>query len=362
MKRCKKAAIKVRLAMRKAARKRAAKKAAARQRAAEKAIQKKRNTKKNTWYRKFRAAVLHLEHRQMLDKPVLAVTSSEAHTCKHCGTYYTGAYCPKCSMPARWERFNWKLLFLNFMDIWGLGNRPMFRTIRDLFWRPGYMIRDYLNGHHLSYFPPFKMLAVWTVLLMFVIWVMNKAVGLAPFDNTSSLQRVLNYLERHMAAPWQSPVVLQARQIIAFVDNHLLYSIIIQNIFVVLVMKWTFRKVSNMNLVETFISQIYINCQFHILAIATMLIAWKTPETFSVYPYMRGFIPPLIVLIYDLHQLYGLKWKQTIKKVFLATLYLTALYLILILGITIIALFLEYLANPAAQFMVNGKSFDFKIF
>jgi hypothetical protein len=33
----------------------------------------------------------------------------------------------------------------------------MFRTIRDLLLRPGYMIRDYLNGMQMAYFPPFKM-------------------------------------------------------------------------------------------------------------------------------------------------------------------------------------------------------------
>ena len=33
----------------------------------------------------------------------------------------------------------------------------MFRSIRDLILRPGYMIRDYLRGMQMAYFPPFKM-------------------------------------------------------------------------------------------------------------------------------------------------------------------------------------------------------------
>lgn len=33
----------------------------------------------------------------------------------------------------------------------------MFRSIRDLMLRPGYMIRDYLSGMQMAYFPPFKM-------------------------------------------------------------------------------------------------------------------------------------------------------------------------------------------------------------
>jgi len=38
-----------------------------------------------------------------------------------------------------------------------VGNRGMFRSIRDLIFRPGYMIRDYLRGMQMAYFPPFKM-------------------------------------------------------------------------------------------------------------------------------------------------------------------------------------------------------------
>ena len=33
----------------------------------------------------------------------------------------------------------------------------MFRSIRDLMLRPGYMIRDYLSGMQMAYFPPFQM-------------------------------------------------------------------------------------------------------------------------------------------------------------------------------------------------------------
>jgi hypothetical protein len=52
--------------------------------------------------------------------------------------------------------------------VWGLGNRGMFRTIRDLLLRPGYMIRDYLSGMQMAYFPPFKMFFLVVALSVFV--------------------------------------------------------------------------------------------------------------------------------------------------------------------------------------------------
>ncbi len=83
--------------------------------------------------------------------------SAEKHVCATCGTEFHGNYCPRCGQKAAIGRYSFKSAFLLFLDVWGLGNRGMFRTIRDLLLRPGYMIRDYLNGMQMAYFPPFKM-------------------------------------------------------------------------------------------------------------------------------------------------------------------------------------------------------------
>jgi hypothetical protein len=87
----------------------------------------------------------------------VAPLSEEQHECATCGTHYEGNYCPRCGQSAKIGRYSFKNAFLLFLDVWGLGNRGMFRSIRDLILRPGYMIRDYLRGMQMAYFPPFKM-------------------------------------------------------------------------------------------------------------------------------------------------------------------------------------------------------------
>lgn len=87
----------------------------------------------------------------------LAPLSEESRTCSSCGTVYQGNYCPRCGQSARVGRFSFKKAALLFMDVWGVGNRSMFRSLRDLMLRPGFMIRDYLRGMQSAYFPPFKM-------------------------------------------------------------------------------------------------------------------------------------------------------------------------------------------------------------
>ena len=49
----------------------------------------------------------------------------------------------------------------------------MRHSIRDLLLRPGYMIRDYLQGMQMAYFPPFKMLFLLTALSLLVESGMN---------------------------------------------------------------------------------------------------------------------------------------------------------------------------------------------
>ena len=94
--------------------------------------------------------------------------SAEKHVCATCHTEFHGNFCPRCGQKAVIGRYSFKTAFLLFLDVWGLGNRGMFRTIRDLLLRPGYMIRDYLNGMQMAYFPPFKMFFLLIAFLVLV--------------------------------------------------------------------------------------------------------------------------------------------------------------------------------------------------
>ena len=92
----------------------------------------------------------------------------QQHCCSTCGTEYVGNYCPRCGQSSKIGRYSFKTAFLLFLDVWGLGNRGMFRTLRDLLLRPGYMIRDYLSGMQMAYFPPFKLFFLLSTLSLAV--------------------------------------------------------------------------------------------------------------------------------------------------------------------------------------------------
>ena len=104
----------------------------------------------------------------MLHPHQVAPLSEEMHQCATCDTCYEGNYCPRCGQSAKIGRYSFKNAFLLYLDVWGLGNRGMFRTLRDLIVRPGYMIRDYLRGMQMAYFPPFKMFFLLVTLSLLV--------------------------------------------------------------------------------------------------------------------------------------------------------------------------------------------------
>lgn len=99
---------------------------------------------------------------------LVAEKSPELHRCPTCGEEYQGNYCPRCGQSAKIGRYSFKNALLLFLDVWGMGNRGMFRTLRDLILRPGYMIRDYISGMQMAYFPPFKLLFLLAALFLVV--------------------------------------------------------------------------------------------------------------------------------------------------------------------------------------------------
>lgn len=99
----------------------------------------------------------------------VAPMSDEEHRCVTCATEFRGNFCPRCGQSSKIQpRMSFWKTFLLFLDIWGIGNRSMFRTLRDLLLRPGFLIRDYIRGHRSAYFPPFKLLFILTTLSILV--------------------------------------------------------------------------------------------------------------------------------------------------------------------------------------------------
>ncbi|MCR5393784.1 MAG: DUF3667 domain-containing protein [Bacteroidales bacterium] len=116
--------------------------------------------KRRVWLRSYRIWQ-HRPHQ-------VAAMSQQSHQCASCGTQFTGNFCPRCGQSYKVGRFSFSNALLLFLDVWGVGNRSMFRTVRDMMFRPGYMIRDYLRGMQSAYFPPFEMFFLFATAYLLV--------------------------------------------------------------------------------------------------------------------------------------------------------------------------------------------------
>lgn len=149
------------------------------------------------------------EFRAWQERPrEVAANSQEEHECLNCHDHYTGNYCPRCGQAATTDRFSMKVAAENFADAYGMGERGMFRTIRDLILRPGYLILDYLHGMRASYFAPFKLFFLLTAISLLVTHGIN-IKGQNPSAD-EDMQSVVQKVEEKRATEGANTVEMDA--------------------------------------------------------------------------------------------------------------------------------------------------------
>ena len=295
------------------------------------------------WYRNSKAWNLNLNRRLEQYKPTPKSIDQNERDCINCGHHYSGRICPQCGQAGTWTHYTWKQIILNFLDIWGMGNRPMFRTLGELFWRPGYMIRDYLNGHRQFYFPPFKLVAVLVVLLLFVGWLTGTHV-LSPiglvyeitgFNGANDLEQIKSFIQSQFESSNISisssliPIINTISWIVWLISKNMLYEWLFIGAILVICVWIAFIKVNKYNFVETYIFLTYVLALFLICLIPVVLLYRLNQSLDTVSPFLHKctgtilliYIPAvcfLLVLVFK--QFFGLSWMSTILHLFVTLL------------------------------------------
>jgi hypothetical protein len=243
--------------------------------------------------------------------------SEQMHVCKTCGTSFEGNYCPRCGQSSKIGRYSAKDAFLLFLEVWGLGNRGMFRTLRDLILRPGYMIRDYLQGMQMAYFPPFKMFFLLVALEMLVLTGMN-------IDGTNRIDENLkriDQIERSITEQGntnntkqetdQTAVFHVVKKMTTWAYQHSTLVTLVFLLFFSIPLYWFFRhspNIPDMRFSEFFVAVIYF---MNMTSIYSIVYSF-----FSENIQNETFISLLAII--PLKQLTGYSYWLTIWKTFLA--------------------------------------------
>ncbi len=295
----------------------------------------------------------------------VAPLSEETHCCNTCGTEYQGNYCPRCGQSAKVGRYSFKAAFLLFLDVWGLGNRGMFRSIRDLILRPGYMIRDYLGGMQTAYFPPFKMFFLIIALSVLVDSglnikgenrlqktkdkiSMNLEEGKSIGDSISAKSKEIIFdedstsvetIKKREAVKRGGTIASRALQIIKTVFNwiadHMTFMTLIWLLVFSAPLYLFFRKspaYPGLRFSEFFVAMVYTNNMMNIFSVISGFFCFGEVLT--------EFVCYLLSII-SLKQLTGYSFKRTLAYAIVAFIFLCFIALILlILGISLIGVFI----------------------
>lgn len=94
---------------------------------------------------------------------------NETCTCLNCGTTYTGNYCNRCGQSRNTPRYRLSNALKNIAgDFFNIDN-GFGRTLLELLYRPGYMIRDFIGGKRVEYFRPFQTLFILAALYIMAV-------------------------------------------------------------------------------------------------------------------------------------------------------------------------------------------------
>lgn len=271
------------------------------------------------------------------------VKSNEEHVCSFCNEHYTGNYCPQCGLEYGRERFTWRTVLLNLMDLWGVGKRNVFLTIWHLMWRPGYLMYDFLRNKHRAYFPPVPLLVATCLLFTLLVNIfgikwskdLDSVYELhakmeetkAETDKTIKEQdatttewkteeeklreiKIEETVEKQMLS--LEEVMKAERQ---WGRNHMEYSLVLSTLLFILLASWIFYQSPRIQLtiIESFYVQIYIACQMMLIAIPFTLINGEIWES-SWLPYPLPTILTFAILVIDYYQLSGYSLWGTIWR------------------------------------------------
>ncbi len=222
----------------------------------------------------------------------------------------------------------------NFLDVWGFGNKNIFVTLKHLFWRPGFMMRDYLEGRRGRIMQPVMMLVVLTLVLMFMVKVMpvevvpRQDVG-TQFDalrtklmNTEEADsedkaRALRFVD---VAEKFAVIHEKVRQ---WEDEHPDFGLLVQFSWTILLLWLLFRKTEDKtyNFAEIMTVVCYALCQLQAISMVWLVCtAWWHPQI-----YFKPFIFPYwiahIVFFIDFQQLFRRRWWSTLWRTAIALLF-----------------------------------------
>ena len=122
----------------------------------------------DSWWHPY-AVRLRAFHIKLIQGRKTPPASTETCTCLNCGTTYTGNYCNRCGQSRNTPRYRLSNALKNIAGGFFNIDNGFGRTLLELLYRPGYMIRDFIGGKRIEYFRPFQTLFILAALYIMAV-------------------------------------------------------------------------------------------------------------------------------------------------------------------------------------------------
>ena len=231
--------------------------------------------------------------------------SHDHHVCSNCGGESENNYCPRCGQKAVYGPVTWRSVWQGIMDVWGVGTRSLPYSLWQLIWRPGYLIRDYINGKRQVSFPPVKMMMIVAVAsLILFSWIEPKEAVKTAEVTSTGLRYVVDVITQWLTIHEEWWILLA-------------FSLLILPI-------WSlFReapKYHRHSLPQGFYIQVFAGTQFILVMVIVYFLALLLLHKYDANKMGTAsliLIVPLMLLI-DFKQLFGYGWWGTLWRTLMA--------------------------------------------
>lgn len=101
--------------------------------------------------------------------------SVQEHVCQNCGETYTGNFCPSCGQKHNVKRYEMATLLKDTISDAINFEHGFLRSFLELCWRPGYMMRDIIDGKRKDYNKPIKTIFVLATVYLIAAQLLDPA-------------------------------------------------------------------------------------------------------------------------------------------------------------------------------------------
>lgn len=246
--------------------------------------------------------------------------------CPNCGNHFVGKFCPQCGQSAATKRITFRDTIHNILTAFLAGDDTFFRTCRDLLWRPGYMVYDYLSGRRVNYFRPIHMLvrlvAIYVLITLF--W-----KDIAPQDTNIS-----DVFMSNVHSPSLTTVLTH---FFAILKNKVIGVLLLSVVCV-----WPYWRVfkhctihrknayaKHLNMSEHYCTIVYFSCAKMIVAF--LLFIPGMLDFFAPYKTTVDYLIGFFIPIFTYRQLYNISWLKSIWLTLWAIILTMALFSLIIM-------------------------------